>query len=411
MRKMMMFAGTSAMLGAMTPAERAKGRYMRDGQGHPDPKAPIEMKSWIKGVEEKLTGFGVDAKTIKDLKDRVDGLEQKALGTSPTRMRFLGNVGAGQVEGSVGEQFIQAKAAEAASMSRTDRVSLEMKAASITSSTAGAAGSAGDLVVPSRDSAVLLPKRRLTIRNLLNVIPVGSGAVEYPRQITGPTGADTVAEAALKPQSDIRYALETAPIRTIAHFVKASRQILDDAPQLGSLIDTDLRYGLAIKEEAQLLYGDGNDQNLKGMMTVATAFALAAAIENANEIDKIGLAILQASLTDIEPDGIVLHPSIWWKMRLTKDVNGKYLMGDPMQAVAPNLFGLPVIPTQAINQGDFLVGAFAPQTLYERWEARVELGFVNDDFTRNMVTILGEERVGFAAKQPQALIKGEFADA
>ncbi|HXH15658.1 MAG TPA: phage major capsid protein [Sphingomonas sp.] len=410
MRKMMMLAGSSALLGAMTPAERAKGRYMRDGTGHPDARAPLEMKSWIAGVEDKLKGFGVDATTIKDLKERVDGLEKKAHPFSPSRMRGLGNVGAGAIEGTVGEQFVQAKAAEAASMSRTDRVSLEMKAASITSSTAGVAGSAGDLVVPARDTAVMLPKRRLTIRNLLNVIPVGSGAVEYPRQITRPTAADTVAEAALKPQSDIRYALETAPIRTIAHFVKASRQILDDAPQLGALIDTDLRYGLSIKEEAQLLYGDGNDQNLKGMMLVATAFALADAIENANEIDKIGLAILQASLTDIEPDGIVMHPSVWWKMRLTKDLNGKYLMGDPMQAVAPNLFGLPVIPTQAINQGDFLVGAFAPQTLYERWEAGVELGFVDDDFTRNMVTILGEERVGFAAKQPQALIKGEFAD-
>lgn len=132
---------------------------------------------------------------------------------------------------------------------------------------------------------------------------------------------------------------------------------------------------------------------------------------SANKIDVIGPAILQASLTDIPLDGIVVHPTDWWSMRLAKDTDSKYIPGDPQAPVALNLFRLPVVPTQAITVGNFLVGAFSAQTLYDRWKARVEIGFVKDDFTKNLVTILGEERVGLANKRPEALIKGAYATA
>lgn len=310
-----------------------------------------------------------------------------------------------------GNAFTQAKEADLSGMNRGDRVSLSFKAA-ITSSTANAAGSAGDLIVPDRMQMVGLPKRRLTIRDLLNVTPVSSGSVERPRQLTRPTGAGMVAEGAKKPESDMQFVLETVPLRVIAHWVKASRQILDDVPQMESLIDVELRYGLALKEEAQLLTGTGTGQDLTGMMGKATDFdpAVLATLDVASPtaIDTIGAAILQGSLTDTPPDGIVMHPGDWWRIRLTKNADGDYIMGDPGQVVAPSMFGLPVVPTQAQAAGSFLVGAFKSQTLYDRWEARVEAGFENDDFTRNMVTLLGEERVGFDPERPEALIKGQF---
>ncbi|VVT16383.1 conserved exported hypothetical protein [Sphingomonas sp. EC-HK361] len=403
MKKLAMMMGVAALAGPMTAAERAKGRYMRDEGGHPpQPRAPIEMKSWIEGVEKKLTQHGVDAKSIDEIKARVEHLEQKSA-------RRAGG-GSGDGAPSIGKQFTSEKGRDVKGMRARDRVSFETKA-TITSSVANAAGSAGALVVPQRDTLTMLPKRRLTIRNLLNVIQVTSGSVEYPRQQAGTNAAGMVAEGAAKPQSDMKFDMATAPIRTIAHHMKASRQILDDEPQLEGMIDIDLRYGLALREESQLLYGDGTGQNLLGMMPQSTDFLAPIVMTDANEIDTIGLAILQASLTDVPPDGIVIHPADWWKMRLTKDADGRYILGDPMTNVAPNLFGLPVVPTQAMASGDFLVGAFNVQTLYDRWEARVEVGFENDDFTKNLVTILGEERVGFAAKQPQALINGSFATA
>ena len=97
-------------------------------------------------------------------------------------------------------------------------------------------------------------------------------------------------------------------------------------------------------------------------------------------------------------------------MRLTKDADGKYILGDPMASLQPSLFGLPVVLTQSMRVDEFLVGAFGAQTLYDRWTARVEVGFVDQDFTNNMVTILGEERIGFAAKRANALVRGDFGN-
>ena len=312
---------------------------------------------------------------------------------------------------SWGRTFVQAKSASFGQMGRSDRIGMELKA-TLTSSTADAPGSAGHLIVPERQQVMGMPSRRLTIRNLLNVKPVSSGTIERPKMTARPTGAAPVAEGALKPQSDLQFRLDTVPTRVIAHWVKASRQILEDETQLESMIDVELRYGLALVEEAQLLHGDGTNQNLQGMMTVASALDPAVLdIASPNAIDKIGMAILQASLTDIPPDGIVMHPSDWWRIRLTKDADGKYILGDPGTMVEPSLFGLPVVATQSQTADNFLVGAFNSQTLYDRWSANVELGFVDNDFTRNLVTLLGEERVGFDPERPEALIKGTFSEA
>ncbi|MDE3796631.1 phage major capsid protein [Sinorhizobium meliloti] len=365
---------------------------------------PLEVlsKKFGEHVTATLEKLGATSKDMESIKAELFHLQQK------TSRGFHG--GRPDRPDTWGETFTKGRADDLQRIaSERGRTSMEIKA-TITSATTDANGSAGDLVVPQRDTLVGLPRRRLTIRNLLNVVQVSSGSIEYPQQTGRVNNAAPVAEAALKPESDLKFDLKTTPIRTIAHWLKASRQILEDAPQLRDLIDQELRYGLALVEEAQLLNGDGTGQNLNGMIPQATAFAAPITITSPNEIDKIGLAILQASLTNVIPDGIVIHPSDWWRMRLTKNADGEYILGDPMTAVQPSLFGLPIVATEAMAVDTFLVGSFASQTLYDRWTARVEVGFVNDDFTRNLVTVLGEERIGFAAKRPEALIVGDFGN-
>jgi HK97 family phage major capsid protein len=196
--------------------------------------------------------------------------------------------------------------------------------------------------VPQFDDTLVTPRRRLTIRNLLTVIQVESGSVEYPSQKVRNNNAAPVAEGTAKPESDLQFELKNAPIRTVAHWTKASRQVLDDAPQLRSIIDEELRYGLALVEETQLLYGDGTGQNLNGMVALATAYASPITPPDVSqEIDVIGQAILQAALTDVPPDGIIIHPGDWWRMRLAKNAQGEYILGPPARQTVPFLWGLP----------------------------------------------------------------------
>jgi HK97 family phage major capsid protein len=266
----------------------------------------------------------------------------------------------------------------------------------------------------TRESDIsMMPRRRLTVRALLTVLRVKSGSVEYARQGSRDLNAAPTDENTLKPESGLTFELDTTPIRTIPHWVAASRQILDDSQQLADLIDQELRYGVQLEEEAQVLFGDGTGQNLTGLVAGATAFAAPAGVADVpflSKIDIIGQAITQATLADFEPNGVVIHPADWMSIRLTKDQDGKYIYGDPSVAVEPRIFGLPVVPTSAMDVDDFLVGDFKrAATLYDRQEVQVLVSTEHADFfTKNMVAILAEERIGLAIKQPTALVTGAF---
>lgn len=133
--------------------------------------------------------------------------------------------------------------------------------------------SAGSLIQPMQVPGIIMPGlRRLTIRDLLAQGRISSNSLEYVREEVFTNNADVVAEKALKPESDITFSKQTANVKTIAHWVQASRQVMDDAPMLQSYVNNRLMYGLALKEEGQLLNGDGTGDNLEGLNKVATAY-------------------------------------------------------------------------------------------------------------------------------------------
>jgi len=325
-----------------------------------------------------------------------------------------GTGGGAEQAKSLGEQFTESdafKAFEESGFSKGARADLLLKT-TLTSATSNAAGSVGAGLPTRFEDIDALPRRDLRVRSLLPQIRVTQPSIEVPVQKARNNNAAPVAEGAAKPESDIQLELKTFPTRTIAHWMKASRQVLDDIPQLRGLIDTELLWGLGAVEDAQLLNGDGTGQNLHGLIPQATAYAEPVSVGEINEIDVIGLAALQVSLADYLPDGVVMHPADWLKMRLTKSTTGEYLFGAPGAPVEPRLFGLPVVPTVGMTQGKFLVGQFrVAGTIYDRWEARVETGYVNDDFTHNLVTVLAEERLSLAVKRGAALVYGDFTEA
>jgi HK97 family phage major capsid protein len=295
------------------------------------------------------------------------------------------------------------------------RVGIETKAI-ISSLTTDANGSAGDLVVPQRAPLVAAAERRMTVRDLLTPGRTSSGSIQYPKEtgFTNSAATHTDTGGTAKPQSEIKFDIVTASVTTIAHWVLATRQILDDAPMLQSYIDGRLRYGLAYAEELQLLNGDGTGTNLNGVYTQATALgANPAVVASPQKMDVIRYAMLQAALAELPPSGIVLHPTDWAGIETTKDADGRYIIGNPASQLQPRLWGLPVVETQAMTIDKFLVGAFKMGAqIFDRQDARVEISTEDsDNFRKNLVTILAEERLALAVYRPEAFIKGDFSDA
>lgn len=274
------------------------------------------------------------------------------------------------------------------------------------------AGSAGALVQPMQMPGILMPGlRRLTIRDLLAQGRTTSNAVEYVRENVYTNSAAPVAEGALKPESNLTFTKQTANVKTIAHWIQASRQIMSDAPQLESYVNDRLIYGLRLKEESQVLAGDGTGDNLPGLKTVATDYDAALNVAGDTMADKIAHAIYQVSESEFEASGIILHPRDWHSIALMKDAEGRYIFGGPAAFAARVMWGLPVVATKAQTQGEFTVGGFdMASQIWDNMDATVEVSSHDrDNFVKNMLTILCEERLALAHYRPAAIVDGTFA--
>ncbi|HWW11345.1 MAG TPA: phage major capsid protein, partial [Brevundimonas sp.] len=273
----------------------------------------------------------------------------------------------------------------------------------------GASG--GGLITPQRDAEIVRLRRRTPrIRSLLNQGRTGSNMVQYARQTERTNNAAVVAENTLKAESNYAWAEADAPVRTIAHWVPISRNTLDDAATLQTEIDGELRYGLDIAEDEELLNGDGTGQHLSGLWTNASAYAAPFAIDNETPIDTLRLALLQLELEDYAGDGFVLNPMEWARIELTKDQAGSYIFANVLQLAGPVLWGRPVVSTTAMDAGEFLAGEFAvAATIYDRMDAEVLFSTEDrDNFVKNMVTARAEKRLALAVKRGAAMVAGAF---
>ncbi|HFT7149578.1 phage major capsid protein [Citrobacter freundii] len=274
------------------------------------------------------------------------------------------------------------------------------------------ADSAGSLIQPMQIPGIIMPGlRRLTIRDLLAQGRISSNALEYVREEVFTNNADVVAEKALKPESDITFSKQTANVKTIAHWVQASRQVMDDAPMLQSYVNNRLMYGLALNEEGQLLNGDGTGDNIEGLNKVATAYDTSLNATGDTRADIIAHAIYQVTESEFSASGIVLNPRDWHNIALLKDNEGRYIFGGPQAFTSNIMWGLPVVPTKAQAAGTFTVGGFdMASQVWDRMNATVEVSRDDrDNFVKNMLTILCEERLALAHYRPAAIIKGTFS--
>lgn len=392
-----------ADLAAEIKADHAKAV---DGVKEIAEKALAEAEKGVKSSDSLKEKADEALLKMNELTEQVTTMEQKLARAAEHEDRA-------KAAKTLGEQFVGHDPVKAMLEKGTDfrgTVSLQTKA-TITSAGTDTDGAAGALVESTRLPGVVAPnERRLTIRSLLTAGQMDGSTLEYVRETGFNNNAAPVAETARKSESDIKFDLVSTTAKVIAHYTKASRQILDDAAQLRTYIDNRLRYGLAFKEEGQLLNGDGTGQNLHGIIPQATAYAPAFAVTAETAIDKMRLAMLQATLAEYPATGHVMNPVDWARVEATKDADGRYIIGNPQGAIAPTLWGLPVVATQAMAVDKFLTGAFQlGAQVFDRWQARVEIATENeDDFVKNMVTMLCEERLALAVYRPEAFIYGDL---
>jgi HK97 family phage major capsid protein len=244
-----------------------------------------------------------------------------------------------------------------------------------------------------------------------SLIPQGrttAGSIQYVEETAFTNNAAPVAEGAAKPKSDKTFVNRTLPVETIAHYFKISRQSYEDLPFVAAQIESNGIYGVKKAEDNQLLNGTGASPQLKGLVPLATA-APAPTGTGANLVDAIGTAVFDLAAKGFIADGVVVNPADWGHVAMIKNAQGNYLYANPLSyANNGSVWGSRIVASTHMAAGTFLVGAFAGHAqILDREDVTVQVATQNeDDFIKNMLTILVEERLALAVYVAAAFEKG-----
>ena len=292
--------------------------------------------------------------------------------------------------------------------------------------TAMPSGTPGAFGTITRDPIVVPPMRTKRVRDLFPVRTTTSTVIEYFRMTGFTNNAAAVAERnagdtafAAKPQSGMTFEGVQTSVRTLANWEAAHRNVLADEPQLRSIIDNELMYGLRLQEDAQILNGSGSGENLRGILntpgvqTYDWSDGTYSAVDGQTDTkaDAISRAATLSFLAYYEPSGIVLNPNDWEDIELSKDGNGAYVVAVSVaMGGEQRLWRIPVVDTPAIAEGTALIGAFGTGAqIYDRESPSIRVSEQHADFfVRNAIVILAEQRLALAVKRPESFVKVSF---
>lgn len=280
-------------------------------------------------------------------------------------------------------------------------------------------GGSGDAVYPmEREEIIPKPQLRTpTILDLLTILETEKDAVEYIEQSAETDAAAPQAgQGTTLPTSDMEFERQSVTIETVGHLAKAALQILDDAPRLRTFVNTRMRQLLELELEDQVLTGDGTGNNLDGILPNATAYDsnLETVVDGTTtDIDRIGVMLLQVQRSNFPPTGILLSPLNWWGITLQKDDDGEYQFVNVQNQTAPRLWGLPIVSTNAMPEGEAAAGNFEVGiTFYDRMETALEISTEDaTNFADLMVSIRAYLRGAVVVDQPNAVVHNANMDA
>lgn len=263
--------------------------------------------------------------------------------------------------------------------------------------------------------------RVFTLEQLLTKIPTSSNAIDWVRENVFTNGAAERAEGAAMGQSSITFTPGTMPVSTVSHFIKISKQMAMDNAALAAYIDRRMLYGVDLKVENQLFAGNGAGGNISGLALAGnftahgytSASLTALGLSPTNRFDLIGKMVGDCAANDYPADVIVLNTVDWWLLRLTKDGQGRYILGDPGSNVVPMLFGLPVVASNAVAADMVWVGNLAQAaTLHDRETVGIAMSDSDgDNFTTGLITVRAERRLALTVEKPAAARYGDLTPA
>ena len=248
-----------------------------------------------------------------------------------------------------------------------------------------------------------------SVEDLFQPGSTDANAVDYFIQTTDTDNAAFKAEGSAATDSAFVWTKTSDEVETVQSWIPVTREFLNDNAGMQSIITGMLAARLDKAVSKDLCYGTGTTPQLWGA-SVRTGFQTQAKGTDP-AFDAILKAITLVSVTgDATPDALILHPTDWQNLVLTRTTDGIYLLGNPGNSPAnPSMWGLPVrvSSTVAAAAGTAIVGAFRTMAqIFNNGGLTVEASSEHSTyFTERKVALAVSRRLAVVHYRPSAFCK------
>lgn len=353
-------------------------------------------------LASKLEEKGIDAKAINELTKAVE-----KQGLEITRM-IEGN---GKREKGV-EELLHDNIDKLKRIAKGEKISFEIelpKANKTVVQTSAYVNNTLGLRIPGVGE---IPYRAGLMSSLFRQGAVGNGmggVVRYTDQASITRAAAEVVESngttGAFPESAITWGEFVMPLRKIGDQIPVTMEAMDDIDYMASEIDRLLNVNVALREDQQLWNGNGTAPNINGIYTQAATYT--APDLALTQVDLFGLIVKVAETINagnesrFRANAAIVSYAEFNAMLLSKSSSDGHYLQPSFVSFAngeANVNGIRVIPSALVTANTMLVGDFNQATQYSQGGIVVELGFINDQFIKDITTLKARKRTNLLVR-------------
>jgi HK97 family phage major capsid protein len=350
-----------------------------------------ELKTQVEKVNTEIAAKGA---TVNQLMEELEEFKKKK-----GRITFEGSDEQSTV--SLLKDAFKENAQALETQSKKPKAYHEFELKSVGTMTASA-NLTGSVVASYAQQPALRGRRKLHIRDLIDVIPTATGVWKFYRQ-NSPVGEgsfDTQStHGALKSQLDYDMTEVTITTDFLAGFVRIAKQMIADLPFMQSFVSQEL-----VED-----YLRAEDLKFFGQI-YSGATGAAGASSSTVSVEKVIDYIAALGESDYEANGAVVTHAVWAKIMKTKPNDYSLPAGNAVTITANGdvmIVGVPIFRTNSSNIGNnmMLIGDWTKAKIIQSEGLSVNVYEQDsDNVQRNLLTIKAEARVALALLRPDAFI-------
>jgi len=380
---------------------------------YPDMNMPEDVAKSIKPLNDELTDLGKEVDSLKALEQisrnaqqiLEDGGSRQDSGMSWQKGRDGQSGSQHNQAKSLGERFIESKAFKEYQRGQGVGPADEIEAKELFERKAVFDSSTGYAPQAVRMGTLVdYATQRPMVSDLIPSGETTQNSIVYMEETTSTNAAAETAEKSDSPESALAFTQKDSAVRDIRTYLPVTEIALEDAPQMASVINNRLNLFIRMRRETQIISGDGNAPNLRGLMNIVGKQTQAKGADPTPDAFYKAMTLVMTG-SYLDPNGIVINPLDWEPIRLLKTLDGVYIWGSPADVGPERMWGLPIVKTTSMTQNTGIVAAFdtAMQLFFKKMISIQISNSHNDYFIKHQLAVRASERVALVVYRPAAI--------